>query len=66
MVDFLLSVLPQFKKRVGGKREWGMRKKRGEEYWETVVSPLPCVKVLSTFIVQEATSEESETGDARE
>lgn len=54
------------KKRVGGTWEWNEKKTEGKNTGKMVVSPLPCVKVLSTFIVQEVTSEESETGDARE
>lgn len=51
----------------GGKEEgveW--EKREGKNTGKIVVSLLPSVKVLSTFIVREATREESETGDARE
>lgn len=42
-----------------------MTQMRGGKYWENCSFPLPCIKVLSTLIVQEATSEESKTVDAR-
>lgn len=44
--------------------EW-KDKNRGKEYRENCSFPLLCVKVLSSFIVQEGISEESKTVDAR-